>query len=97
MAISSFLPFSDSGWGKYFSLEAHPPTTLADVPVVQYRQISPDYFKALHIRLIKGRFFTQADDASRLPVAIINESVARRTLRMSILSGSGFWPAFRKC
>ncbi|MGI8741317.1 MAG: ABC transporter permease [Bryobacteraceae bacterium] len=78
VAASSFLPFSDSGWGKYFSLEAKPPASLADVPLVQYRQISPNYFQALRIRLIKGRYFEDTDDASRSPVAIINESVARR-------------------
>ena len=77
-AVSSFVPFTDSGWGKYFSLEAHPPAALVDVPLVQYRQVSPAYFQALGIRLVQGRSFDDRDDASRPTVAIINESVARR-------------------
>jgi putative ABC transport system permease protein len=77
VAVSSFLPFTDSGWGKYFSLEAHPPAALADVPVVQYRQVSPDYFRSLGIRLIRGRYFDDRDDSSRNPVAIVNESLAK--------------------
>ena len=41
-------------------------------------KITPDYFCAMGIRLLRGRTFTWADNAVSLPVAIINESAARQ-------------------
>jgi putative ABC transport system permease protein len=43
-----------------------------------YRSVSPDYFRTLGIRLLKGRYLTERDKADRPPVAVINESLARR-------------------
>lgn len=42
------------------------------------RETSPDYFKALQARLISGRFYTEADDAARPRVVVINRALARR-------------------
>lgn len=42
------------------------------------RSISPDYFRVLQAKLISGRFFTEADDATRAPVVIINRTLARQ-------------------
>ncbi len=38
---------------------------------------SPDYFRALGIPLLDGRFFTELDGPGALPVAILSESAAR--------------------
>ena len=43
-----------------------------------YRIASPDYFRALGIPLIRGRFFTEQDTATSNPVAIIDDEIARR-------------------
>ncbi len=39
--------------------------------------VSPDYFKVMGIRLVKGRTFTMADDWRKPIVAILNETAAR--------------------
>jgi predicted permease len=41
-----------------------------------YRITSPDYFRALDIPLISGRFFTDQDNENSEPVALISKSVA---------------------
>ena len=45
---------------------------------VLYREISPGYLTTLQARLLRGRHFTDADDASKPPVVIINEAFARQ-------------------
>ncbi len=45
---------------------------------VLYREVSPAYFATLQARLLRGRYFTEQDDASRPPVVIINRALVRR-------------------
>ena len=48
---------------------------------MQYRRVSPGYFEALGVRLVKGRTFTADDDLEGQPVAIVSRSFAEK-----------FWP-----
>jgi putative ABC transport system permease protein len=45
---------------------------------VDYRSVTPDYFRALGIPLHEGRLFTAADGTGGAPVALVNASFARR-------------------
>jgi predicted permease len=75
---STALPIADmGGWGKYFTVEDHPASRLADVPLVQYREVTPHFVKALGIPVIEGRFFTGDDTGDRPLVAVINESARK--------------------
>jgi putative ABC transport system permease protein len=49
-----------------------------DEPVAEKQIVSPDYFQVVGVRLIKGRFFTDADTAGRPPVAIVNQAFVDR-------------------
>jgi putative ABC transport system permease protein len=76
--VTSALPLTSSGWGKLFSIEGRrAPKSLEEVPVVQFRQASADYFETLGIPLIKGRYLSRGDRRDTLPVAVINEAMAR--------------------
>lgn len=44
----------------------------------QFRVVSPEYFRALHIPLIAGRSFSAGDDRGSKPVAIVSEGLARQ-------------------
>src|SRR5262249_33858346 len=78
-AAGTMIPFGGGGWGKYFSIDGRPaPASLAQVPNVEYRQITPDYFRALGATLRAGRGFTADDSAQRPAVAIVNETLAHR-------------------
>ena len=44
----------------------------------QYRIISPNYFKAMGVPLIRGRHFELRETGASTPVVIINEALARR-------------------
>ena len=45
---------------------------------VDERHVSPEYLPTLKATLVRGRFFTEADDASRPGVAVINQALARK-------------------
>jgi macrolide transport system ATP-binding/permease protein len=45
-------------------------------PTVEYNQVSPGYFTTMGIPLVSGREFSDADNATSLPVAIVNEAMA---------------------
>jgi predicted permease len=58
------------------------PVVFADQPdkfqSVQFRMISPDYFKVMKIPVRQGREFGEADNLAGQPAVIINEAFARR-------------------
>jgi len=80
VTAGSILPLgAGSGWGKLMSVEGRPaPPSLDQVPVVRFALISPNYFRTFGISIDQGRAFTPQDDEKGQPVAIINETVARR-------------------
>jgi predicted permease len=45
---------------------------------VDERHVSPEYLRALKARLLRGRLFREADNASTPGVAVINETLARQ-------------------
>jgi len=76
--LTSALPLTNSGWSRLFSIEGRrAPKSLEEVPLMQFRQTSGDYFNTLAIPLIKGRYLSLGDTRDALPVAVINESLAR--------------------
>jgi putative ABC transport system permease protein len=78
VGATTSLPMSNESWGKQFSVEGRqPPATLDQVEAVEYRQITPDYFKATGVPLLKGRFFTDQDTKNSPDVVIINNAVAQ--------------------
>lgn len=78
----SVLPLSGSDNDAGVQLEGRPvPVREGEFPAVWYRIVTPDYFKAMGIRLIEGRAFQESDRDGSQAVAIVSDVVARR-----------FWP-----
>jgi putative ABC transport system permease protein len=48
------------------------------LPITGYFAVSPGYFPAMGVRLLRGRFFNERDDSRAAHVAIINETFARQ-------------------
>jgi putative ABC transport system permease protein len=47
------------------------------LPAASIAQVTPDYFAALGIPIVRGRSFTRADRVGTLPVAIVDDRIAR--------------------
>lgn len=61
-----------------FAIEGRPELPPSDWPSTNYYAVTPEYFRAMGIRLIRGRVFTTRDDARAPRVAVINETLARQ-------------------
>ena len=77
---ATMLPLgAGSGWGKRFSIEGAPaPSSIDQIPGVRFALISHDYFRTFGVGVRQGRAFTPQDNENTHPVAILNESAARR-------------------
>lgn len=79
--VVSVLPLTGSvGWGG-INVEGHPMPPGQELQV-DLRTASTDYFHAMQIPLIQGRFFTEHDTADMPGIVIIDEKFAQR-----------FWPS----
>ena len=83
-AITSSLPTTNSNPDAVgglriegLAIEDRPVESSQDLRAERIR-ISPDYFKVLQATLLRGRSFTEGDEDSKQPVAIIDESTARK-------------------
>ena len=60
-------------------VEGRPPATGAGTNIpVPFDSVSPSFFQALRIPLVKGRLFDKTDGADNLPVVVVNEAFVRR-------------------
>jgi putative ABC transport system permease protein len=73
VAVSTGLPFPFLNFT--FNIEGRP---LAADASALYDSVSPNYFRAMKARLLEGREFTDLDLTNAPPVAMINETLARR-------------------
>jgi len=82
-AVTLNLPMTDTWVGQPVQLAGIPPLRLNERPIAVTQNISPEYFRTLAITLKRGRKFTAQDNAMSVPVAIVNENLARL-----------FWPQY---
>jgi putative ABC transport system permease protein len=61
--------------------EGQPVVPLGKRPIINLQQLSPGYARTLRIPRLAGRVFMEHDDAQSEPVAVVNQTAARR-----------FWP-----
>jgi putative ABC transport system permease protein len=72
------LPLSTSNFGWRFLIEGRPPLAPGAQPSTDFRRINPDYFRALGMRLIRGRPFSTQDNQQAQPVTIVNQEFVRQ-------------------
>lgn len=61
-----------------FNIEGRPKYRSGEAPIAEYRVITPAYFHAIGIPLLKGRPFTEHDNLQSPVNILINETLARR-------------------
>jgi putative ABC transport system permease protein len=76
-AASSFLPVSGRGSAIHFNIQGRPPRSPSEYVIANYRVASSQYFQALRIPLIAGRWIEDSDREGAPAVVVINEAMAK--------------------
>ena len=100
-STSMFLPIVFRGGDLDFDIpgRALPPGQL-HAGDEQWRSATPHYFRVFRIPLLRGRIFTEHDDTSGAPVAVINAAFAKKffanedPLGKALEIGKGIGPPF---
>jgi putative ABC transport system permease protein len=79
-AASTGAPIVGTNWGMNFTIAGRPAIDRLSRPAAGFTMITPDYFRTFGIPIVEGRSFTEQDAAGALPVAIVNETFAKKYL-----------------
>jgi putative ABC transport system permease protein len=76
VGATTMPPLKGSRWTGDMTIEGRPPEDY--VREVRHKEITPDYFRAMGVTLLRGRFFNESDNDKSQPVIIVNATLARR-------------------
>jgi putative ABC transport system permease protein len=78
VAADAYLPISgsDNGWSIMIDHVVVP--TIAQAPWARPEPVSPDYFRTMGIRIVRGRSFTEQDRIGAPLVSVVNEAMAKQ-------------------
>jgi putative ABC transport system permease protein len=77
VGVTSMLPLGGDDMADGYFVEGYTSPHPGDPAIAGMRAVSPDYFKAMGIRVVRGRTFTEADRDQTQLVAVVNEAFAR--------------------
>ena len=74
-------PLYGAGFGMPFTIAGGPAyADRSQRPNTGFGMVTPDYFSTFGVRLVKGRLLNDADTASSVKVAVVNESFVKKWL-----------------
>jgi putative ABC transport system permease protein len=71
-------PISGGAVTYSFEIEGRPSARAGESPEAELEIISPGYFRAMGVKLLRGRYFTNYDGRGAPKVTIISQTLARR-------------------
>ncbi len=74
----SAVPMSGNDTDASFVIEGEPAPAPGQGKVIWYRQVDPDYFRTMGIRLVEGRGIQRSDDPDAPRVAVLSETAAQK-------------------
>ena len=75
--FTQLVPLQNWGWEADFRVRGR---ATAGRPIAGLRYVTPGYFRAMGIRMVRGREFTSHDDDGAPRVIVVNEALVRRYL-----------------
>jgi putative ABC transport system permease protein len=80
-SLVSALPLTGTGWTSDFAVRGRGRDDFATE--VRHREVAGDYFGTMHVPLLRGRSFTDADANSTELVVVVNDALVRKYFRGS--------------
>ena len=80
--LALYNPLTDN-WSELIEVAGHPPAKMSMGFGASWDRVSTDYLQNFGLTAIRGRNFNIADNETTAPVAIINETFAKRFFKKS--------------
>src|SRR5690348_16860496 len=75
--IALYNPLTNN-WGEMILVAGHPAPQSQDNTGASWDRVSAGYLRDLGVPLVRGRYFTTADNDTTAPVAIVNQAFVKR-------------------
>jgi predicted permease len=76
--LALYNPLTDN-WGEMIEIAGHPPSSeTSDDTGSSWDRVSANYLQNLGVPIVRGRYFTTADNETTAPVAIVNQAFVKR-------------------
>ncbi len=76
-SLSMYNPLTDN-WGELILVAGHPPCQMSDDCDSSWDRVSANFLQNFGMPLLRGRYFTDADNETTANVAIVNEAFVKR-------------------
>ena len=78
--LALYNPLTDN-WGEGVLVAGHPPPKPGEQTGSSWDRVSTTYLQDLGVKLVRGRYFTAADNETTAPIAVVNEAFVKRFFR----------------
>ncbi len=75
--LALYNPLTDN-WGEMIIVQGHPLPRFNEQAGASWDRVTPGYFATLGQPIVRGRGFTEADNGTTAPVAVVNQAFVRR-------------------
>ena len=76
-SLALYNPLTDN-WGELILVQGHPAPKMEEDSGASWDRVSTHYLEDLGMPILRGRGFTDADNETSAPVAVVNEAFVRR-------------------
>jgi predicted permease len=75
--LAMYNPLTDN-WGELIMVAGHPPGQMSEDAGASWDRVGADYLQHLGVPVIRGRYFTPADNETTAPIAVVNQAFVKR-------------------
>jgi predicted permease len=79
-AVSTGIPVEGTRFGMGFDVVGQPIAQASERPGAGFNMVTPGYYGTFGLRMLQGRALTESDREGSAPVAVVNETFAKRYL-----------------
>jgi macrolide transport system ATP-binding/permease protein len=90
VSFARYLPLEGNEWGSCVIIKGRPVPAATDPCFSDWNRVSPAFLNSIGVPVLHGRGFTEEDETSRLPVAMVNQAFVRRFFPKQDVLGQHF-------